>query len=443
MTAPPAPPEPPEPPDFAFDAAPVPPVPPVPPTPATPPTPPTPPTPSTPPVPPAPPAPPAPSFSQSHSDWNMSWSNNGEHVDVHLRGTVTFTDDLTDVKSMSDDGELTIREWRGIIPYTIEVRSSGGTLNRTYYVAGVKRAWDAEATRMLHDRLPGLVRNSGLGAEQRVKSILAAKGVPGVLAEIEPITSDYARRRYYVALIDEAKLDAAGIMPVLADAGRSIRSDYERGQLLQHAAVRVKLNEQATGAYVQAMSGMRSDYERRRALTALFIASGSTVGPSAFQAIDAIGSPYERRQVLSGLIANGAASDEMKRGILTSARTIKSDYDRREVLKAYADAFGVESAVRMPFFSAVSAFTSDYERRMVLMAVAAKKPLSSDVQQAAFDATMAMRSDYDRAEALLAFLNARAIDSASRQAFVDAADRIKSSYDQNRVLAALVKSERR
>lgn len=373
----------------------------------------------------------------------MSWSNDHEHVDFHLHGSVTFTDDLTDVKSLSDDGDLTIREWHGVIPHTIEIRSSGGSLTRTYYVAGVKHGWDAEATAVLRDLLPRLVRNSGLGAESRVKSILAAKGVPGVLAEIGLITSDYARRVYYVNLVDQAHLDAAGVLPILSDAGARIRSDYERGQILQHVAVRVKLDERAASAYVKAMGGMRSDYERRRALTALFAGGGAAVGPTAFQAIDPITSAYERRQVLADLIARGALSDEMKRGVLVSARTISSDYERREVLTAYISAYGVESAVRVPFFSAVSAFTSDYERRMVLMAVANHKPAATDVQQAALDATMAMRSDYDRAETLLAFLNARALDSSSRQAFVDAADRIKSSYDQNRVLAALARSERR
>jgi hypothetical protein len=373
----------------------------------------------------------------------MDWRNDNEHFDVRLHGSVTFTDDLTDVKTLSDGGELTIREWHGIIPHTIEFRSSGGNITRAYYVAGVKKAWDATAASVLRDLLPRLVRNSGMGAEARVKSILAARGVPGVLAEIELITSDYARRAYYVALIDEAKLDAAGVMPVLADVGRQTKSDYERGQILQHVAVRVKLDERAVSAYVQAMTGMRSDYERRRALTALFAGSSGLVGPSAFQAIDTISSAYERRQVLADLIARGTLNDEMKRGVLVSARTIRSDYERREVLTAYISAFGVESSVRAPFFSAVSAFTSDYERRMVLQAIASKRPLASDVQAAAFDATMAMRSDYDRAETLLSFLNGRSVDATSRQAFVDAADRIKSSYEQNRVLAALVKSERR
>ena len=117
------------------------------------------------------------------------------------------------------------------------------------------------------------------------------------IAEIDLITSDYARRRYYTTLIDQASLDAKGVLPILAGAGR-IASDYERGQVLQHVAVRVKLDEQATTAYVQAMSGMKSDYERRRVLTALLTATGPAVSPAAFQAIDAITSSYDRRASL-------------------------------------------------------------------------------------------------------------------------------------------------
>ena len=373
----------------------------------------------------------------------MEWSSDHEHVDFRLQGEVTFADALTDVKTLSDDGELTIRQWHGLIPHTIEFRSAGGTVTRTYYIAGTKHDWNADATAELRDLLPRLVRNSGLGADARVKAILAAKGVPGVLAEIDLITTDYGRRVYDVALIDQAHLDASGVLPVLTDAGRRIASDYERGQVLQHIAVRVKLDDRAATAYVQAMAGMHSDYERRRALTALFLAGGPVGGTQTLEALDAIGSAYERREALTTLIAHGRLNDDMKRGILASARTLRSDYERDQTLKAYVQAFGVESPVRTAFFSAVSAFTSDYERRMVLTAVASKKPLPGDVQEASFDATTAMRSDYDRAESLLAFLNAHAVDSGSRPAFVAAADRIRSSYEQNRVLAALARSDAR
>ena len=114
----------------------------------------------------------------------MQWRDGATRWEVRADGVITFTDDLSDVESLSDGGELTIRDSSGTVPHTIEIRSSGGRLTRTYYVAGVSRGWDDEGRRMLAEMLPHLVRRSGLGAESRVKSILAKKGVSGVLAEI-------------------------------------------------------------------------------------------------------------------------------------------------------------------------------------------------------------------------------------------------------------------
>src|SRR5262249_61540966 len=85
-----------------------------PPPPPTPPPPPDPPAPPGPPDPPAPPAPPAPpeqsahvSSSHSSSRWQMHWDDNGSGFEVDLRGTIAFTDDLTDVQSLSDGGSFT------------------------------------------------------------------------------------------------------------------------------------------------------------------------------------------------------------------------------------------------------------------------------------------------------------------------------------------------
>ena len=56
-----------------------------------------------------------------------------------------------------------------------------------------------------------------------------------------------------------------------------MKSDYDRAQVLQHVAKQVKLDQRAAQAYLQAMSSMKSDYERRRALTALFASAGAAV----------------------------------------------------------------------------------------------------------------------------------------------------------------------
>lgn len=338
----------------------------------------------------------------------MMWSDNGHKLDVRVHGTIAFTDDLTDVQSLSDGGSLMLRSWSGLVPHTVEITAANGTLTRTYYVAGIKKAWDDEAEKFLATELPILVRSSGLGAESRVRSIFGKKGVKGVLEEIDLLGGDYARRLYLVSLIDVARVDSAGVQPLLDRAGRLITSDYDRRQVLEHVAANVALDRKGAAAYVQAMAAMRSDYDQREALTALIRRHGEVAdGETLMPALAHIKSSYDKRVALEEILARGPMSTDSKKTILTAAAGIPSDYDRRQVLTAYLKRFGVESAVRDEFFTAVRA----------------------------------IKSDYDCAEVLLAA--APGVDAASRPAFVSAAERIHSSHDQNRVLAALVKGERR
>lgn len=341
----------------------------------------------------------------------MSWSDGTSHLDVNIRGEISFTDDLTDVQSISDGGSLKIRDRSAIVPYTVEIRSRDGKITREYFVGGLSRPWGPEAQRLLAAKIVILVRQFGLGADARVQSILSKKGVAGVMEEIGLLTGDYARRLYFVSLIERAKLDARTVVPVLQQAGERMTSDYDRRQVLEHVASRVTLQEPATTAYVAVVAKMRSS--------------------------------YDRRVVLAQLIEHNALSTEAKRSMLGVVPTINSDYDRRQVLTAYLSRYGVESSVREPFGAAVRSIKSNYDRRQVLTQIATKGRVAPDVQQVAFDLVGAMSSDYDRAEVLLAFVNAGAIDPAVRPAFVSAAESIHSSHDQNRVLAALVRSERR
>ena len=365
-----------------------------------------PPSPAAPPTPSAHPAPPAPGASRG--DWHLSWSDNGHKLDVRLRGTITFTDDLTDVQSLSDGGSLTLRGWSALVPHTVEITAANGSLTRTYYVAGLKKPWDAEARQFLAIELPVLVRQSGVGAEARVKSIFGRKGVSGVFEEIDLLRGDYARRLYFVALVDATHPDSAGVQPLLQRAGQLITSDYDRRQVLEHVAANVALDRKGAAAYVQAMATMRSDYDQREALTALTRRNRDVAdGEPLLLALAHMKSSYDKRSVLEQILARGPIAAEGKKTVLTAAAGIQSDYDRRQVLSAYLKRFGVEPAVRDEFFAAVRAMTSDYDTAEVLLAAAP------------------------------------GVDAGSRPAFVTAAERIRSSHEQNRVLAALVKAERR
>jgi hypothetical protein len=338
----------------------------------------------------------------------MQWSDDSHRFDVRLRGTVAFTEDLTDVQSLSDGGVLTMRDWSAVVPHTVEITSSNGTIERTYFVAGLKRPWDEEAKRFLATQLPIMVRRSGMGAASRVRSIFEKKGAGGVFDEIDRLGGDYARRLYLVALVDIAHFDSASVQSLLQRAGQSINSDYDRRQVLEHVASGVPLDRQGAAAYVQAMATMKSDYDQREALAALAKHDGAAVdGDTLVPALAHMKSSYDKRIVLAQILARDGLSTDGKRVVLAAVAGLQSEYDRRQVLTGYITRFGVEPALREPFFAAVRS----------------------------------IRSDYDCAEVLLAA--APGVDAGSRPAFVSAAERIRSSYDQNRVLAALVKAERR
>jgi bla regulator protein blaR1 len=313
------------------------------------------------------------------------------------------------VQSLSDGGSFTVRNWVGMVPHTVQITAAGGKLTHEYFVAGRSRGWGDEGRTFLAAQLPILVRQSGLGADARVKQIHAAKGIQGVLDEVDLLGSDYARRLYLVALIDVAHPDGSSVVPILQRTGDRMHSDYDRRQVLEHAAARVTLARPASLAYVQAMATMTSDYDKREALNALTRSGAGFDGDAVFQAVAHMKSSYDKRMVLEEIIARGTGiSVETKKGILASAGEMQSDYDRRQVLTKYVEKFGLEPAVRDAFFTAVDA----------------------------------MHSDYDRAETLLTALKGQTIDSTTRAAYVSSVERLKSSYDQNRVLAAVVRAER-
>jgi hypothetical protein len=372
----------------------------------------------------------------------MQWSDDSHRFDVRLRGAITFTDDLTDVQTLSDGGLLTLRDWSGVIPHTVEIASSNGTLTRSYFVAGLKRPWDEEGRRLLAAQLPLLVLRTGLGAESRVKDIFARRGATGVLSEIDRLGGDHARRLYFVALINIARFDSTSLTPVFDRVGRIMSSDYERRIVLEQIAARVDLDRAGAAAYLHAMATMKSDYEQRQAISALTRLHRAVVdGEALLPVLAHMKSSYDKRMVLQEIVEHKPLSDEAKHTVLAAVAGMTSDYDRRQVLTEYIDRFGVEPSVRAPFFAAVRAVKSNYDRREILTRLAKSGASGRDVQEAVFGALGDMTSDYDRAEVLLAF--APAVDATSRPAFVSAAGHIRSSHDQNRVLAALVKAEHR
>jgi hypothetical protein len=342
----------------------------------------------------------------------MTWSNDDRRMDARAHGDVTFTDDLRDVQTLSDGGNLTIREWSGIIAHSVEIKSTGGQITRTYYVGGTERPWSDEARTFLAVEIAHLVRRSGFGAEGRVKSILQKKGIGGVLEEVDRLEGDYVRRVYLQTLIANVPFDHTTILPVLQRISTQMKSDYDRRVLLTAIAAKTPLDDRMAAAFLPVVSSMHSDYDRREVLGAVLARRplSPAVSQATLQAASEMHSAYDKREVLTSMMAGGPTlSAAEKQTLLASVASIRSDYDSREILVKFVQTFGVDASTGGPFLAAVDA----------------------------------MNSDYDRAETLTALIKKQPLDAGLRQQIVASAERIRSSYDRDRVLAALGRSERR
>ncbi len=276
----------------------------------------------------------------------MTWehSDNGFRQRLEIRGKAEFNDDYTDVKDVSEDGVVRIEEVRNGQSRRYEVRrDAGGQLTRAFYVNGEKRQLDAAAQTWIAQLVLNAVRQGGIDADKRVQSILNRNGVAGVLHEIDQIESDYAKRRYFEALVKHGNLNETALRDTLAQAARQIKSDYEQAQLLIGVAP--------------------------------VLATKQGAMPAFFQAVDTIQSDYEHRRVLSAVVKTKNLSEETLTQLLDSAAALSSDYEKATLLLDVSNAYTGDASLRSAFLKVVETIKSDYERGRVLSALLKNKQI--------------------------------------------------------------------
>ena len=159
--------------------------------------------------------------------FRAAWDDPMGSGSITSTGTVLFTDDLRDVKSVSDGGSLTVQTRRLLSSRRLEISASGGSVKRKYYVNDSEQPWTEESARWFADQLPFLVRRSGVSADERVRQIAEVKGVKAVLDEIKLLYTDSVRGRYFRALFETTRLDAADVNAAFRLAADLISSSSE------------------------------------------------------------------------------------------------------------------------------------------------------------------------------------------------------------------------
>jgi bla regulator protein blaR1 len=341
------------------------------------------------------------------SKWTWQHRDDDRRLEVTIRGKVEFTEDYTDIKSIPAGGSIRITDERGGTRRKFEAEQTSSGIKRSYSVDGEPRPLDSQGQAWLATILQETIIQGGYDAGPRARRILSERGPSALLDEISKLRSDYVKRMYFEVLVSSGSLDARTARRALEQAGREMKSDYEKANVLMKAGEDFLDDEAVQGAYLTAVGTIDSSYERGRVLATLLKRSDLS----------------DRALLLTLRIAGG----------------ISSDYERTQVLLRVAERPVDDHVIRSAYLAAAATIQSDYEQCRALSALLKKKDLEKETIVLTIKSAAGISSDHEKAQLLIRAAQAGSGDEAVRNALVETARTIKSEYERGRVLNAVFK----
>lgn len=335
------------------------------------------------------------------------------HLEFKLDGDLDFNDAEDDVSRIN--GKAVFRETRDGHTHELRLESgAGGSVTRTYLLDGHEHAIDADGKRWLASVIVETIRDTGVNVDKRCKRLFKSGGADAVLAEIDKIDSDYARRLYIITMAGLAPLDAKSQTRLLADVKAmssdferrtayveiiekqnlntanmsellsgvaTLQSDFEKRTTLLSLVPKLIVDDSVRQAWMKVMKSMHSDFEERTVVVAMSESTSSTVRTDwALASINGINSAFERRTALVAIADNMQQSgSEQALAYVKASKRIDADFERRTALMALLDKVTLDKAGYTAVLDAVDGMGASFEIRTVLVAVARKMPADGDL----------------------------------------------------------------
>jgi beta-lactamase regulating signal transducer with metallopeptidase domain len=331
--------------------------------------------------------------------------NGWNSLTLKVNGTIEFTDDDRDIKTLSPNGDFRLEEGRWFSSRAYEVKAdSAGNLTRTYTVGWDKKPLDDEARAWLGRVLPQIIRDSGIGAGPRIARILRQGGPQAVITEIGLIHSDGSRRVYLELLFSQTTLNPSQLKDA-AKLIRGISSDGDKARVIMNVGTKYLTDE---------------------------------LRPYIFEAAQSISSDGDKRRVLSDFVSKDGGSGDTLVSVARAAKHISSDGDKAEVLIEVADSYRATDELRAAYFQAVNSISSDGDHARVLLKLLGKNGDDTDTLVRLLRSAQKISSDGDKARVLEEAASHYRDEEPVRKAFFDAANSISSDGDHQQVLVTLV-----
>jgi len=376
---------------------------------------------------------------QAHSSY--VYTNNGTSVVLSYNGTITFTNDERDIKSISPGGFLKYSKTTFGNKREICIQSgSNGALNRKYFVGRSEEPYEPAGRLWLQETLPEIIATTGIGAEDRVKRIYSKSGINGVLTEISKIENDRVQGIYFKYLVDLPTIKEKDLTVVLTHINRQLNSDYERSKLLRQVAPQYLKNDKITQEYLLTVNNISSDYEKGKLLSHLL--ESNTLSPVSFSrvlpAVSHISSDYEQAKVLRKVLVNPALTPPAHREVIVVLRTVSSDYEKNRVLQSLMTNPKYVNENFEELLGTIKTMSSDYEKARALSTLISKNKLTSQHYLQVLPVISEINSSYEKSKTLQRMKPALPMENTQvRAAYVKTAKTISSDYEYRKVIDGL------
>ena len=282
----------------------------------------------------------------------------------------------------------------------VRFEKDGRKVVASYWREGEEQEPGAETEARIGDVTLRFLRASAFEAEMRVARLLKRGGADAVLAEIDQLKSDYAIRRYAIALSKHETLSPEQLS-ILIEKLSWLNGDHDMARALQTIVDNQDVSGEAMLALLSVADEIDSDYEKRRVLAVIakkpLPAEGAEAAVALLETIDGA---YDYRVAAEALLSGAELNAEAAARIVAVAGAhIDSDHDLRLILTKAAPRLS-EGPVAEAWFEAYGELSSDYDRRVAVEIAATLAGEDEALKTRLRAAAAEISSDYDRKRAL-------------------------------------------
>jgi hypothetical protein len=184
------------------------------------------------------------------------------------------------------------------------------------------------------------------------------------------MTSDFELAEFLALTAGSGPLGTTTQAEFLTAIG-TIQSDFEKRRALTALVKAGQLSPDALAGVLRTASRMSSSFELASLLITVADAARIDAARSAyFEAVDAIDSDFERRRALTALIKRADLSAETLEAAIASASRMSSSFELASFLVTVAGQHDLSGTVRAAYLRASERITSDFEQNRALAALA-------------------------------------------------------------------------